>query len=227
MRWPLVQCLIMTLLASVVLPGCTGRTPARWERESIRVPSPALAYLADDGALLLGIVVERTLQPEHSGWHWVRVEPAFADQLFAATMPPPSSDWSTTLRTYRWADWEGDDANAQMIPPLTEPGLTSDTPPAELGTDLTPLTIVRNPRWGHSHFEVPGQPGMITANRLGITPSDARYQSERGRNRMELDRAIAKPFKYAVAIATIPSWVIPPCYVLWHYSVAEMLHEED
>lgn len=222
------QLLIVTLalVASAWLTGCSGYSPAYWEREAIDVPRSDRAYLAGDGALLLGINVERRLQPEAGGWHWIRVEPAFVQGLFAESVDRRGVDWSATLHDYTWADWAGDDANAQIIPPLHEPGLAGPDPPALFGEDPTRVGLLWNPRAGGFHFTPIGQPGKITKTRLCITPRHGVYQSERGRRRMRVETAVTYPFKLALAAVTTPAWIVPGGYMAWHYAVHDLFHPE-
>lgn len=206
--------------------GCSGYSPDRWEREAIRVPRADRAYLADDGALLLRIGVERQLQPDAAGWHWVRVDPAFVQELFTTTVDRRSVDWSATLYDHAWADWEGEDANAQVIPPLHEPGLACPNPPKALSAEPTAIPMLWNPRYGGLHFEPTDRSGWITRTRLAITPGYGVYQSERGQRNQRIETAVAYPFKLALAVVTTPVCIVPGGYVLWHYAVYDLFHPQ-
>ena len=126
--------------ACVVLAGCSIR------QEVIYLGKPSQAYQADNGAVLFGYYVQPTPQvtlepaapPDYVGWHWLVIEPATAELMMEA-LPPGATDDSKRIIT---VDYEGWGRNAQLIPPLLEPGLSDNTPPLVGDGGLTELRFI-------------------------------------------------------------------------------------
>ena len=134
---PLV-CLVIACLVSV---GCKS------SEQTVLLGKPSQAYLADNGAVLLGydvqpavpraLELQPTAQPDYVGWHWLVIEPATAKQV----LQPVSVDSRGLGKRVIAVDYQGWGRNARLIPPLLEPGLADDTPPVVGEGGLTELRL--------------------------------------------------------------------------------------
>lgn len=119
--------LVCLAIACFFAAGCTVR------QEIVFLGQPAQAYQADNGAVLLGYDVKPTprvtLDPSpgsaYAGWHWLIIEPATADLLLKKS----SRDATDSSAQIVSVSYEGWGSNAQLTPPLLEPGLQDRNPP--------------------------------------------------------------------------------------------------
>jgi len=115
-------------IACVVSAGCSSR------QETVYLGKPTQAYRADNGSVLLGyyvqpkpkVTLEPKAKPDYAGWHWLVVEPA-TGRLMMKALPPDAIEDSERVISVKYEGWG---SNARLIPPLLEPGLQDDTPPA-------------------------------------------------------------------------------------------------
>lgn len=132
--------LICLAIACLVSAGCTVR------EEVVSLGKPSKAYRAESGAVLLGYNVQPTPRvtldpvptPEYAGWHWLIVEADTAERMMQP-LEPGEVDLDKRVIT---VDYEGWGRNAELVPPLLEPGLFDDTPPAVGEGELTQLQFV-------------------------------------------------------------------------------------
>jgi hypothetical protein len=121
-----LACLAIALVFSV---GC------RTKQETVSLGPPLEAYRADNGSVLFGYRVAPTLKPDHAGWHWLIVEPDTAELLSRPLADDAAAAGPRTVAV----SYRGWGANAELTPPLLEPGRPDSTPPVVGDGGLTPL----------------------------------------------------------------------------------------
>ena len=186
--------LICLAIACMVSAGCTIR------EEVVYLGKPSKAYRADNGAVLLGYNVQPAPQvtldpvptPDYAGWHWLIVEPGTAERMMEP-LEPGEVDLDKRVIT---VDYEGWGSNAELVPPLLEPGLFDDTPPAVVDGGLTELRFV----WDEGLRGVRlMDAGFATTPLIRVTPESATLRIRESNREAWLD--ILKVVAVAGAVA--------------------------
>lgn len=105
--------------------ACIFSVGCRSKQEVVSLGEPLQAFEADNGSVLLGYYVKPVIKPANAGWHWLVIEPETARLLMQA-QPPAADGGRERVVTVSYKGW---DANADLTPPLLEPGFTDAAPP--------------------------------------------------------------------------------------------------
>jgi len=186
--------------ASVLLLGCAS-SPERWGREQIEITSPQVAYLGEDGRLLLGFYIEREKQPRYTGWHWLIAEPGLSAQALAplGDERQPGAWYEASFSFYHFY--------ARFEPPVLEPGLPDDTPPTAHG-QLTPLGLYLDEKYDRYRLAPMDATSEPRTPLMTFTPAVVIYQSDEDARRQANFRLLTSPIRFVGTILATPiRWV--------------------
>ena len=213
-------CLALALI--LLLGGCSSYRqppyPASWETEEVELGLPEAAYRAADGSIVVRYHIERELQPSYSGYHWLVIDPKAAEQALkpkAEFEDPSTYDYEqdhVKIRS-RYSDPIHHPINAQMRPPILEPGLPDDRLPEGIADPVEPLVIVLIP---HLYSDLPSlslrkpEAPDIETRMIDLWPTIDRYQTAQGAENEQRYRKVSAPFQKMKHVVAMPF-----AFVIW------------
>lgn len=195
---PIICVLTAAIVVTTCMTGCSTSRNRDYGKENVYLGKPTRALLAQDGTLLLSFYIERRQQPGHAGWHWLVVEPGAVGIMFDphTLNNKTRCDWDT-LKII----WAGEDANARMVPPLLEPGMSDNQTPPMQDQNLTQWRLKTRHHAGSPHLTLapydtstldPCKKPIVEPT-LSFSPTSMAYQSTCNRLRELTARIFSVP----------------------------------